>query len=193
MGEQYRSLSSGLCSFLHSPVILSLLGKNILFNTLFSNTLCLCSSLNISDQVSHPYKTTGKIIVLYILTFIFLDSKLEDKRLHLMIASISQLQSALNVFLHRILICYGISKHLNSSTLPKELLSAFILWLRPAFWSRDMTMYLHVTATTSSPISFLAGTKASAFFFTLCTLPPNTFATSAQTRSWWVPYAYRHQ
>ena len=54
-GEQYRSLSSSLCSFLHSPVTSSLLGPNILLNTLFSNTLSLRSSFNISDQVSHPY------------------------------------------------------------------------------------------------------------------------------------------
>ena len=49
----------------------SLLGPNILLSTLFSNTLSLRSSINISDQVSHPYKTTGKIIVLYILIFNF--------------------------------------------------------------------------------------------------------------------------
>jgi hypothetical protein len=42
--------------------------------------LNLCSSLNARDQVSHPYKTTGKITVLCILKFMFLDGKLEDRR-----------------------------------------------------------------------------------------------------------------
>jgi len=60
-GEQYRSLSSSLCRFLHSPVTSSLLGPNILLNTLFSVTLSLRSSPNVSDQVSLPYKTTDKI------------------------------------------------------------------------------------------------------------------------------------
>ena len=36
LGEQYRSLSSSLCSFLHYLVTSSLLGPNILLNTLFS-------------------------------------------------------------------------------------------------------------------------------------------------------------
>jgi len=59
LGEEYRLFSSSLCNFLHSPVTSSLVGPNILLNTLFSNTLSLRSSLNVSDQVSHPYKTTG--------------------------------------------------------------------------------------------------------------------------------------
>jgi len=71
LGEEYRLFSSSLCNFLHSPVTSFLLGSNIFLNTLFSNTLSLRSSLNVSDQVSHPYKTTGKIIVLYILIFKF--------------------------------------------------------------------------------------------------------------------------
>jgi hypothetical protein len=74
--EEYRSLSYLLCRFLHYPVTSSLLCPNTLLNTLFSNILSLHSSLNVSDQVSHPYKTTGKIIVLYILIFIFLDCQL---------------------------------------------------------------------------------------------------------------------
>jgi hypothetical protein len=77
--EEDRSLNSPLCSFLHSTFTSSLLDPNILPSTLFSNTLSLRSSLNVSYQVSHPYKTTDKIIFLYILIFIFLDSKLEDK------------------------------------------------------------------------------------------------------------------
>jgi len=32
------------------------------------------SSFSVRDQVSHPYKTRGKIIVLYILVFMFSDS-----------------------------------------------------------------------------------------------------------------------
>ena len=68
LGEKYKSFCSSLCNLLHSPVTSSLLGSNILLNTIFSNTLSFLSSRNVNDQVSHPYKTTGKIVVLYILS-----------------------------------------------------------------------------------------------------------------------------
>ena len=58
LGEEYKSFSSSLCSLLHSPVTSSLLGPNILLNTIFSNTLSFLSSRNVKDQVPHPYKTT---------------------------------------------------------------------------------------------------------------------------------------
>ena len=59
LGEQYKSFSSSLCSLLHSPVTSSLLGPNILLNTMFSNILSFLSSRVVSHQASHPYKTTG--------------------------------------------------------------------------------------------------------------------------------------
>jgi hypothetical protein len=80
LGREVRSLSSFLCNFFHSHITSSLLGPKPLLNTLFSNTCSLRFSLNVSDQVSHPYRTTDKIVVLCILVFKVLDSKLEDKR-----------------------------------------------------------------------------------------------------------------
>jgi hypothetical protein len=68
----------------------------ILLSTLFSNTLSLGFSFNVRDQVSHPYRTTGKIIVFYILIFMFLDSRQE--------ASITRILSALNFLLNQVLI-----------------------------------------------------------------------------------------
>jgi hypothetical protein len=52
-----------LCSFLQPPVTTSLLGVLV---TLFSKP-SVCSSFYMRDQVSHSYKTTDKITVLYIL------------------------------------------------------------------------------------------------------------------------------
>ena len=56
--EKYRSWSFSLCLLsLPAPTFLS---------PLFSDTPSLRSYRNIRDHVSHPYKTKGKIVVLYI-------------------------------------------------------------------------------------------------------------------------------
>jgi len=59
LGGQCLSLSFPLCTFLHSPVTSSLLGPNILLNTLFSNTLSLSYSQNISNQVHKKIRSAN--------------------------------------------------------------------------------------------------------------------------------------
>jgi hypothetical protein len=75
-GEKYRARSYSLRSLLHSPFTSSLLGPNIHLSILFSNNLSLHSSLHVSEQVSHSYKRTSNLTVLYIVMFIFFNSKL---------------------------------------------------------------------------------------------------------------------
>jgi hypothetical protein len=90
-GDKYRIWNTSLCNFLYSPVTSSLFGPNILLRTMFSNNFSLCTSINLRDQVSHPCKTTGRILVLHILTFTFQDNRREDKRLDRMVASIPRI------------------------------------------------------------------------------------------------------
>jgi hypothetical protein len=78
LGKEYKLWSSSSCSFLQPPITWSLYSPNIL-NNLFSNTLSLCFSLNVRDKVSQLYRATGRTVDLYILIFMFLDSRQETK------------------------------------------------------------------------------------------------------------------
>ena len=97
-----------------------------------------------------------------------------------MIAGILWLQSALISSRIEFWFFRFVPKYVNCSTFSKELLSVFILRLRPAFLSRDITMCLVLSSFTSSPIPLLATTKASVFFFIVCTLLPNILTSSAR-------------
>jgi hypothetical protein len=61
LGEEYKPCSYS-CSFLQPPVTSSLLGPNIL-STLFSNTLNLCSSLNVRYKRS-MYLSVNSVVVI---------------------------------------------------------------------------------------------------------------------------------
>jgi hypothetical protein len=71
LGEEYKLWSSWLCNCLNPLAITSLLGPTILLSTPFLKTLSLCSSHNVKNQVSYLYKTTDKIMELYILVIHF--------------------------------------------------------------------------------------------------------------------------
>jgi len=83
--EAYKLWSFSLRSLLQSPASSSLLYPRIFFNTLLPGRVCLRSSLTARDQVSHPSKTTGKLI---------------NHSLN-----VPQINSARDFFINKILIC----------------------------------------------------------------------------------------
>jgi hypothetical protein len=52
----------------------SLLGPNILFSTLFSSTLSLCSAVNVGCQVVHPPETAGSTQLCFLI-FVSVDNQ----------------------------------------------------------------------------------------------------------------------
>ena len=79
LGENYRSLTSSICSFLHSRYLFPLRPKYSPQHPSLKHPQSMflpqCEPLSFT-----PIQNTGKIIVLYILIFKYFDSKLKDKR-----------------------------------------------------------------------------------------------------------------
>jgi hypothetical protein len=78
-GDHYRLLSSSLCSFLCSPCYLVPLRPKYSQHRFLEHPQLMflpqCEWPTLT-----PIQTTGKIIFLYIIIFMYLHSKLEDKR-----------------------------------------------------------------------------------------------------------------
>jgi len=70
---------SSLCSLLHPPITPHSLVQIFSSAPGSQNILNLCFPVNVENQNSLSYKTTGKIILLYILIFKFLEKRREDK------------------------------------------------------------------------------------------------------------------
>jgi hypothetical protein len=77
--EQYRSLSFSLCVALQSCVTSSF-QAHILSSAPYSQNPSACVPPSMTKSKFQPIQKIGNIIVLYILMFIFLYSKLRDKR-----------------------------------------------------------------------------------------------------------------
>ena len=72
--RRVQIIISAICSILWSPIVIFLLEPNTYLSTLFWITLSPYYSLNMRDQVSHPYNTTGCSIFFNLVPFILLVS-----------------------------------------------------------------------------------------------------------------------
>ena len=81
LSPKYLARTSNNEATLYAIFPSSLLLHLVFINTLFSNILSPCPSMDVREKVSHPYNGTGKITVLCTLIFICLDNKWEDKTL----------------------------------------------------------------------------------------------------------------
>jgi len=122
--EENKLWSSSLRCFLHPPVTYSFLGPNVLLGTLFSGALNVCSSVTITDHVSHPYKVRTKlqfyIVVIihlfkirYFLILIAASHKPTFYVKHSELWYVLQVMAWIQIWLHRP------SLHTNSFLLPK--------------------------------------------------------------------------
>lgn len=79
--EKYKLWSCSFLRFIQPNLTFSLLCPNIFLSTPLPNTLSLRPSSHVTDPASQPYRATGTIKFPYTLIFMFLNFKLEDRRL----------------------------------------------------------------------------------------------------------------
>lgn len=125
--------------------------------------LSLYYSLSEREQVAHPHKTLGKIAVLCLLVFKFLDNKQQHRRFW---AEFSEYN------LHLIYLCMYFylliffPRHLNLATYAKDLLDIFMLYFYSALCSGSKNKCLVFSTFPTTEILLLATTKnASVLFF----------------------------
>jgi hypothetical protein len=150
----------------------------LLYSTLFSNTFHLWPSLNARDQVSHPYRTTGKITVLFLIVYVFRQERRRQTALHWMVASATSFHYSLNFFMNPILISYFHSQ--NIRTVPHfQRICLVSLCHDFALHSGDKTKPFFFSVFTSRPTSLLAWVEVYVLFIMVSMFSPNRFTSLA--------------
>ena len=130
-----------------------------------------------------------KIIFLYILIFIFLENKLEDKRFctewKQAFPELSLLLYSSRIEFWFVNICsqiFQLFQHFKESVINPHTVT---------FLSPNMTVNLVLSAFISSSISLLTNTKDSAFFFILYNPHSNKITSSALSKNWFITFNFK--
>ena len=142
---------------------LPLSGSNIFLSTPFSNTLSVCSSLSMRDQVSHPHNTAAKIPFLFIL--IFRQNILESA-----VARFPEIEVSPKSFIFVIPIYLLRLQMFGFPTVSKDMLPSWTLSFSAEFCSWDVHMCLAFIALLSRTTSLLVPSVGSVFFIILVML-----------------------
>jgi hypothetical protein len=157
-----------------SAVTYAFLHPNIFLSALFWNTVSRCFSLQVRDQVPHPYKATGKITVIYVSILIYLYSNGKTKgsgrngR-----AALPQFNLLLISTCMQFWFAGALSKYMNFACI----FSCFSICLHvvicPAFCSQDIIAHSAFSAFAYRPHSLQATSKASVFLIIVSFLLSN--------------------
>ena len=149
-------------------VTLTLSGSNIFLSTPFSNTLSVCSSFNMREQVSHPHNRAAKIPLLFILVF-------RQNILESAVARFPEIEAFPNSFIFVIPVYLIRLQIFGFPTVSKDLLPLWTLSFSAEICSWDAYMCLAFRALLSRTTSLLVPSVGFAFFIILVMF---TYSTS---------------